>query len=155
MPGLRIASVQFSWVELLSCSVAQSSPVLWDPMDCSMSGLPIRYQLTEFIQTHVHWVSVAIQPSHPLSSPSSPTFSLSYHQGLFKWVIKWLMRLYFVKTTLGNIWRMNYKGTEMKAGNQLGGKLQQSGQDIWPKPWRRRDGWIRITFWMQSLKDLN
>ena len=44
------------------------------------------------------------------------------------------MRLYFVKTTLGNIWRMNYKGTEMKAGNQLGGKLQQSGQDIWPKP---------------------
>ena len=53
-------------------------------MDCSMPGFPVHHQLTEFTQTHVHWVSDAIQPSHPLSSPSPPTFNLSKHQGLFK-----------------------------------------------------------------------
>ena len=72
-------SVQFS-------SVAQSCPTLCDPMDCSTPGLPVHHQLLEFTQTHVHWVDDAIQPSHPLSSPSPPTFNLSLHQGLFKWV---------------------------------------------------------------------
>ena len=71
--------VQFS-------SVAQSCPTLCDPMDCSTPGLPVHHQLPEFPQTHVHWVGDAIQPSHPLSSPSPPTFNLSQHQGLFKWV---------------------------------------------------------------------
>ena len=70
-------SVQFS-------SVAQSCPTLWNPKDCSMPDLPIHHQLPEFTQTHVHRVSDAIQPSHPLSSPSPPAFSLSQHQGLFK-----------------------------------------------------------------------
>ena len=56
------------------------------PRDCSMPGLPVHHQLLEFSQTHVHWVSDAIQPSHPLSSPSLPTFNHSQHQGLFKWV---------------------------------------------------------------------
>ena len=55
-------------------------------MDCSMLGLPVHHQLLEFTQTHVHWVSDAIQPSHPLSSPS-PVLNLSQHQGLYKWVI--------------------------------------------------------------------
>ena len=55
-------------------------------MDCSMPGLPVHHQLLEFSQTHVHWVGDAIQPSHPLSSPAPPTFSLSQHQGLFHWV---------------------------------------------------------------------
>ena len=50
------------------------------PMDCSMSGLPVHHQLLELAQTHVHWVSGAIQPSHPLSSPSPPTFSLWQNQ---------------------------------------------------------------------------
>ena len=59
---------------------------LCDPMDCSMPGLPVHHQLPEFTQTHVHWVSDAIQPSHHLSSPSPPTFNLSQHQGLFWWV---------------------------------------------------------------------
>ena len=67
-------------------SVAQSCPSLFDPMDCSESGFPVHCQLPEFTQTHVHWVSDAIQPSHPLSSPSPPVFNLSQHQGLFKWV---------------------------------------------------------------------
>ena len=64
-------------------SVAQSCPTLCDPMDCSTPGLPVHHQLLEFTQTHVHWVSNAIQPPHPLSSPSPPTFNLSQHQGIF------------------------------------------------------------------------
>ena len=61
-------------------SVAQSCPTLCDSVDCSTPGLPIHHQLPEFTQTHVHWVGDAIQPSHPLSSPSPPTFNLSLHQ---------------------------------------------------------------------------
>ena len=67
-------------------SVAQLCPTLWDPMNCSMPGLPVHHQLLEFTQTHVHWVGDAIQPSHPLSSPSPPALSLSQHQDFFKWV---------------------------------------------------------------------
>ena len=55
-------------------------------MDCSTPGHPVHHQLLEFTQTPVHWVSDAIEPSHPLSSPSPPSFNLSQHQGLFKWV---------------------------------------------------------------------
>ena len=65
-------------------SVTQSCPTLCDPMDCSTPGLPVHHQLPEFSQTHVHWVSDAIQPSHPLSPPFPPAFDLSQHQGLFK-----------------------------------------------------------------------
>ena len=67
-------------------SVAHSCPTLCDPMDSSTPGLPVHHQLLEFTETHIHWVSDAIQPSHPLSSPSSPAFNLSQHQSLFKWV---------------------------------------------------------------------
>ena len=66
-------------------SITQSCPTLCNPMDGSRPGLPVYHQLPEFTQTHVHWVSDAIQQSHPLSSPS-PVFNLSQHQGLFKWV---------------------------------------------------------------------
>ena len=55
-------------------------------MDCSMPGLPVHHQLPEFTQTRVRWVSDAIQPSHPLSSPSPPAFNLSQQQGLLQWV---------------------------------------------------------------------
>ena len=57
---------------------------LCNPMDCSMPGLPVHHQLLQFTQTHIHQVSDAIQPSHPLSSPSPPAFNLSQYQGLFK-----------------------------------------------------------------------
>ena len=67
-------------------SVNQSCLILWDPTDCSMPALPVHHQLPGFTQTHVHWVSDAIQPSLPLSSPSLPAFNLSQHQDLFKWV---------------------------------------------------------------------
>ena len=67
-------------------SVTQSCLTLCDPMNCSIPGFPVHHQLLEFSQTHVHWLGDAIQPSHPPSSPSPPTFNLSQHQGLFKWV---------------------------------------------------------------------
>ena len=67
-------------------SVAQSYLTLCDPMDCSIPGFPVHHQLPEPTQTHVHCISDAIQPSHPLSSPSLPAFNLSQHQGLFQWV---------------------------------------------------------------------
>ena len=63
-------------------SVAQLCPTLCDPMDRSTRGLPVHHQLP----THVRWVGDAIQPSHPLSSPSPPALNLSQHQGLFQWV---------------------------------------------------------------------
>ena len=73
-------SVQFS-------SVAQLCLTLCDPMNRLTPGLPVHHhQLPEFTQTHVHWVSDAIQPSHLLLSPSPPSFNLFQHQGLFKWV---------------------------------------------------------------------
>ena len=67
-------------------SVTQSCPTLCDPMNCSTPGLPVHHQLTEFTHTHIHWVSDAIQPSHPLSSPSPPAHNPSRHQSLFQWV---------------------------------------------------------------------
>ena len=65
-------------------SVAQLCLTLCDPMDCSMPGFRVHHQLPELAQTHVHRVSDAIQPSHPLSCPSPPAFNLSQHQGLFQ-----------------------------------------------------------------------
>ena len=65
-------------------SVAQSPPTLCDPMDRSTPGLPVHHQLLEFTQTHVHRVSDAIQPSHPLLSPSPPAPNPSKHQSLFQ-----------------------------------------------------------------------
>jgi len=67
-------------------SVAQGCPTLCYPINRSMPDLPVHHQLLEFTQTHVHWVSNAIQPSHSLSSLSPPALNLSQHQGLFKWV---------------------------------------------------------------------
>ena len=70
---------KFSSLQSLSCVR------LCNPIDCITPGLLVHYQLLGLTRTHVHWVSDAIQPSHPLSSPS-PTFNLSEHQGLFQWV---------------------------------------------------------------------
>ena len=71
--------VQFS-------SVIRPCPALCDPMNCSMPGFPVHHQLLKLAQTHVHRVSDAIQPTHPLSSPSPPAFNLSQHQDLFQGV---------------------------------------------------------------------
>ena len=80
------------FVECILCqnqqvsSVAQLCLTLCNPMNRSTPGLPVHHQLPEFTQTHVHWVGDAIQPSHPLSSPSPPAPNPSQHQGLFQWV---------------------------------------------------------------------
>ena len=71
--------------EIWVSSVTQSCPTLCDPINCSMPGLlPIHHQLPEFTQTHVHWLGDAIQPFHPLSSPSPPAPNPSQHQSLFQ-----------------------------------------------------------------------
>ena len=67
-------------------SVAQSCPTLCDSKNHSTPGLPVHHQLPDVTQTHVHRVGDAIQPSHPLPSPSPPAPNLSQHQGLFQWV---------------------------------------------------------------------
>ena len=68
------------------CSVTQSCPTLCNLMDYSTPGFSVLHYFLEFVQTHVHWICDAIQPSHLLSSPSLPAFNLSQHQGLFQWV---------------------------------------------------------------------
>ena len=73
-------------VFLIFSSVVQSCLTLCDPVDCSTPGFPVHHQLPELAQMQVQQVNDAIQPSHPLLSPSPLTFNLSQHQGLFKWV---------------------------------------------------------------------
>ena len=76
---LGVSTVEFR-------SLTQLCQTLQNPMNHSTPSLPVHHQQPESTQSHVHWVSDAIQPSHPLSSPSPPTLNLSQHQGLFKWV---------------------------------------------------------------------
>ena len=71
-------------INLQFSSVVQSCPTLCNPMNRSMPGLPVHHQLLMFAQTHVHWVRDAIQPCHPLSSPSPPAPNPSQHQSLFQ-----------------------------------------------------------------------
>ena len=103
IPFSRYFKSQFS-------SVAQLCPTLCDPMDCSLPGLPVHHQLPESTQTLVHRVGDAIQPSHPLLSPSPSTFSLSQHQGLFFFFFffkfYFIFKLYIIVLVLPNI-KMN------------------------------------------------
>ena len=109
--GILFQVYQFS-------SVAQLCPTLCDPVNRSTPGLPVHHQLPEFTQTHVPRVGDAIQPSHPLSSPSPPAPNPSQHQGLFQWVnsshevakvlellqhqsFQWLFRTHFLYDWLG------------------------------------------------------
>ena len=82
--SLQVPQMQGECLLSLFSSIAQSCLTLCGPMDSSMPGFPVDYQLPGPAQTHVHRVSDAIQPSHPLLSPSSPTFNLFQHQGLFQ-----------------------------------------------------------------------
>ena len=111
-------SVQFN-------SVTQSCLTLCDPMNRSTPGLSVHHQLLEITQTHVHCVGDAIQQSHPLSSPSPPTFSLSQHQGLFK------MSQFF---TSGG------QSTRISASTSV---LPMNTQDWSPLGWT---GWIYLQF---------
>ena len=100
MPGIEGFSVNTSWFLLSGevwrplqfvfcgscCSVAKLFLSLCSLMDCSTPWFPVLHHLPELAQTHVHWIDDAIQPSHPLLSPSTPSFHLSQHQSLFQWV---------------------------------------------------------------------
>ena len=77
--------VHLKLIQWSCCSVDKLCSTLCDPMDYSTPDFPVHY-LPEFAQIHVHWVSDAIQPSRPLSSPSYSALNLSKHQGLFQWV---------------------------------------------------------------------
>ena len=83
MRSLEVAIIQYS---VRFSSVPQACPTLCDLMNHSTPGLPVHHQLPEFTQTHVHWVSDVIQPSHPLSSPTPLAPNSSQHRGLFRWV---------------------------------------------------------------------
>ena len=104
-------------------SVAQSCLTLCDPMNCSMPGLPIHHQLPDFTQTHIHRVSDAIQPSHPLSSPSPPAPDHSQHQSLFQWVSsshevaflpKWRQKKHLLASSTGILKNALYKSIAVK-----------------------------------------
>ena len=84
VPSKEEVGFFFISLHLQTRSVAQSCPTLCNPMNRSMPGLPVHHQLPEFTETHVHRVSDAIQPSHPLSSPSPPAPNPSQHQSLFQ-----------------------------------------------------------------------
>ena len=87
VPAVSVLFQNSKWLHLFwdnFSSVAQPYLTLCEPMDCNTPGFPVHHQLLELAQTHVHWVGDAIQPSHPLSSPSLPAFNLSQHQRLFQ-----------------------------------------------------------------------
>ena len=89
MVSLKITLQYGGSYERVNSSVQVSHSVMSDSLqlyDCSTPGFPVHHQHPKFTPTHIHWVGDAIQPSHPLSSPSPPVFNLSQHQGLFKWV---------------------------------------------------------------------
>ena len=82
---MLVYDIDISLSDLLQfTSVTQTCLTLCDPIKCSTPGLPVHHQLPESTQTYVHRISDAIQPSHPLSSPSPTAFNLSQHKGLFK-----------------------------------------------------------------------
>ena len=83
-PGIKPAALMSPELAVQFSSVTQSCPTLCDPMNHCTPGLPVHHQLPEFTQTHVHRISDAIQPSHPLLSPSPPAPSPSQHQSLFQ-----------------------------------------------------------------------
>ena len=83
---LDVSAITTYFIIIQFSSDTQSCPTLCDPMNRSTPGLPVHHQLPEFTPTHVHLVGDAIQPSHPLSSPSPPAHKPSQHQSLFQWV---------------------------------------------------------------------
>ena len=87
LPSMGLRRVGQDWSDLAAAvAAAKSCLTVFRPKDCSIPGFPVLHYFPVFVQTHVHWVGDAIQPSHPLSPPSAPAFNLSQHPGLFQWV---------------------------------------------------------------------
>ena len=112
-------NIQFS-------SITQLCPTLCDPMNCSTPGLPVHHQLLEFTQTHVHQVGDAIQPFHPLLSPSPPPPNPSQHQSLFQWV------------------NSSHEVAKVSGVSASASFLPKNTQDWSPLEWT---GWISLQSW--------
>ena len=131
-------------------SVAQSCPTLCDPMDCSTPDLPAHHQLLELAQTHVHGIGDAIQPSHPLSSPSPPAFNLSQHQGLCQNSVLWIrgpkywhssyVMIHMLFMCISSMEQMLNESTSRKRTEELGsswGSSRTARRSVCPGP----EGW--------------
>ena len=116
------------WVSQYSRSVVSDC----DAMGHSTPGLPVHHLLPELAQTLVHWVGDAIQPSHPLSSPSPPAFNLSQHQGLFRWVSS----LHQVAKVLGRDWKTTWVPTDFHCECR-----KNASRDQWFKDFRNLNKW--------------
>ena len=130
-------------------SVTQSCLTLCDSMDCRTPGLPVHHQLLEFTQTHDHWVGEAIQPSHPLSSPS-PIFDLSQHQGLFQWLSSLHQVAKVLEFQLQHHPSNEYSGVISFKMDWLDLLAVQRTQESFPTPqfsghWEQQ--WVHGTFW--------
>ena len=125
-------------------------------MDCSTPGLPVHHQLPEFTQTHVHWVGDAIQPSHPLSSPSPPALSLSQHQGLLKWVssshqVAKVLEHAFKAPSSGRVENGRLKGRQWKPPVK-DGRCYRSASEQWWGP--SLDAAEKLWVGKESLQDI-
>ena len=145
------------------CSVTKLCSTVSDPVNCSSPGFPVLYYLPEFEQTHVCWVSDAIHPFHPLSSPSPPTLNLSQHQGLFQWIgsshqvakvlelqlqhqsFQWVFRIDFLLRLTGLI--LQSRGLSRVFSNTTVQKHQFFGAQpsLWPNS-HIRDYWKNHSF---------
>ena len=158
------SSVQFS-------SVTQSCPTLHNPMDCIMPGLPVHHQLPEFTQTHLHWVTGAIPPSHPLLSPSPLALNLSQNQGLFRYDLNQTPYGYKVEVTnrfkgldmieclkkYGQRFVMLYSRQQSRPSSRKRSAKRQNGCLRKPYKYLRKEKMQKakekrkdITIWMQS-----
>ena len=145
------------------CSVTKLCSTVSDPVNCSSPGFPVLYYLPEFEQTHVCWVSDAIHPFHPLSSPSPPTLNLSQYQGLFQWIgsshqvakvlelqlqhqsFQWVFRIDFLLRLTGLI--LQSRGLSRVFSNTTVQKHQFFGAQpsLWPNS-HIRDYWKNHSF---------
>ena len=123
---------------------------LWEPMNYSTPGLPVHHQLLEFTQTHVHWVSNAIQPLHPLLSPSPPALNLSQHQGLFSHPERAGTRSVVSREEEDRMNLRNWGSRISRFSNSVavGGKAEG---------WVKHDTWLSSlvfqSFWLQSTSE--
>ena len=129
------------------CSATKPCPTLCDPMDCSTPGFSVLHDLLEFAQAHVHWISDAIQPSHPVSPSSPPALNLYQHQGLFQWVgssyqVAKVLELQFQHQSFQclNIQMNKWRRRCEKIDERQDGRLKrQRWEDIQTHGWM--DGW--------------
>ena len=145
---LKICKIMYSNFQF--SSVAQSCPTLCYPMNCSTPGGPVHHQLPEFTQTHIYRVGDAIQPFHPLSSPSPPAPNPSQHQSLLQWVNS----LHEVAKVLES--PIQFPGSGRSTAEGIGYPLQNSWASLVAQPVKNlsamRETWVRSLGWEDPLE---